>query len=142
VNMSPALKAHYYPRDDMRRAAQWLSDNTSAGDVVLTGVPNLAEYDAHIDYFYMALDDERYDTYACADGRTERWSNLQLLYGDESLHPLLASGRRVFLVMYADAASSFESRNRGRLAMRPVWESPFGGSSIMLIAGAREATEL
>jgi hypothetical protein len=141
VDMSLALKAHYYPRDDMRRAAQWLSQNTSSGDVVLTGIPNLAEYDARIDYFYMTLDDERYDTYACADGKTERWSNLQLLYGEEALQPLLHSGGRVFLAMYSDFAAGFESRNRARLTMTPVWNSPFGGSVIMTIASRREATE-
>jgi hypothetical protein len=44
----------------------------------------------------------RYEAYACPGGLTERWTHKRLLYGTQSIDPVLQPGRRMFFVLYPD----------------------------------------
>jgi hypothetical protein len=103
VDMPRHRAEHYYPRNDMRGAGQWLDAHVRPGDVVIAGIPSLDEYYAHIDYFYLDEKDPRYETYVCRDERTERWTSRPVLYTVDALAPIVASGRRVFASLYTDA---------------------------------------
>jgi Dolichyl-phosphate-mannose-protein mannosyltransferase len=134
LDASPAVAAHYYPRSDMRLVGEWLAANTQPGDVVITGIPNLDQYYDRFDYFFLAGDDARYDSYVCRDGRTDRWTNHRLLYTDDALAPIVASGRRVYasLYSYAEKGLQADAQARGWLVTR-VWTSAEEGSDVLLI---------
>jgi hypothetical protein len=102
IAMRSARADHYYPRNDMRGIGAWLRQNVRPGDVVLSGIPSLDQYYPAFDYFYLEEDDNRQDAYVCADGRTERWTNHPLLQSLAPLLPTLASGHRVYAIVYQD----------------------------------------
>jgi hypothetical protein len=134
IGMSAAQAAHYYPRNDVRGAARWLAEHAQPGDVVISGIPSLDQYDHRLDYFYLDEADDRYEAYVCPDNRTERWSNLPVLYTGEALKPIVASGRPVFAVLYA----STEERLRAYAATAGwsvvrVWRTEFGTSDVVRI---------
>jgi hypothetical protein len=134
VGMSAARVAHYYPHSDMRGAAQWLAAHARPGDVVITGIPTLDQYDHRIDYFYLDLSDNRYETYVCPDNRTERWSNLPVLYTGEALRPIVTSGQRVFATLYEPTEERVANyaRKAGWSVTR-VWSAEFGNADVVLI---------
>jgi hypothetical protein len=135
LDVSPAVAAHYYPRSDMRSVGEWLAANTRPGDVVITGIPNLDQYYSRFDYFYLDRDDARYDTYVCRDGHTDRWTNHPLLYTDDALAPIVASGRRVYASLYPYAEKSLQADARARgWSVTRVWTSDRDGSDVLLIA--------
>jgi hypothetical protein len=102
LGMSPARGDHYFPRNDMRGVAEWLAAHVQPGDVVVSGIPNLDEYYGGFQYFYLDDEDNRYDAYVCADGRTERWTNHPALFKMDALSPAVGSGRHVYATVYLD----------------------------------------
>jgi hypothetical protein len=134
IGMSPAVAAHYYPRSDIRMVGEWLAANTAPGDVVITGIPNLDQYYDRFDYFFLDADDARYDSYVCRDGHTDRWTNHRLLYTDDALAPIVASGRRVYASLYSYAEQSLQADARARgWSVTRVWTSAEDGSDVLLI---------
>jgi hypothetical protein len=133
--MSPARVAHYYPRNDMRGAAEWLAREVKADDVVVTGIPNLDAYYHRIDYFFLNESDSRYETYVCADGRTDRWTNRPVLYTLEALRPLVGSGRRVYAVLYWTDEQRLRkyAASAGWSVSRP-WKADFATADVLLVA--------
>lgn len=133
LDVSPAVAAHYYPRSDMRIVGEWLAANTRPGDVVITGIPNLDPYYGRFDYFFLDADDPRFEAYVCRDGHTDRWTNHRLLYTDDALAPLVASGHRVYANLYPYAETSLRSdaQARGWSVVR-VWTAE-EGSNVLLI---------
>ncbi len=140
VGMSRANAAHYYPRDDVRSLAQWFIAHVQPDDIVITGIASLDEYYDNFDYFFLDKEDSRYEAYVCRDGRTERWSNHPLLYGEEALSAVIASGRRVFASVYPDA-----QRRLGAAAQRHDWSvtrvftTKYGNDGVLLIAAKSES---
>jgi hypothetical protein len=134
VGVSPAVAAHYYPRSDMRLVGEWLAANTGPGDVVITGIPNLDQYYGRFDYFFLDADDARYDGYVCRDGHTDRWTNHRLLYTDDALASIVASGRRVYASLYSYAEQSLQADAQARgWSVTRVWTSAEEGSDVLLI---------
>jgi hypothetical protein len=141
VGMSPVKAAHYYPRDDMRGLAEWLAAHVRPGDIVITGIPSLDEYDDSFDYFFLDKQDNRYEAYVCGDGRTERWSNHPLLYKEEALNEVVASGRRVFASVYRDAETRlFAAAQRNHWSISRVWTTKYGNEDVLLIVAKSQAT--
>jgi hypothetical protein len=134
LDVSPAVAAHYYPRSDMRLVGAWLAANIEPGDVVITGIPNLDQYYDRFDYFFLDEDDARYDSYVCRDGRTDRWTNHRLLYTDDALASIVASGRRVYASLYSYAEKSLQAGAEARgWSVTRVWTSAEEGSDVLLI---------
>jgi hypothetical protein len=102
IGMSSARADHYYPRNDLRSVAEWLAAHVQPGDVVFSGIPNLDQYYAGFDYFYLDGEDNRLDAYVCPDGRTERWTNHPVLYDADALKSAVDSGHRVYGTVYSD----------------------------------------
>jgi uncharacterized membrane protein YhaH (DUF805 family) len=100
VGMSEAQATHYYPRNDARRVATWLHENLKPGDIVVSGIPNVDQYFPGANYFFLDQQDDRYTSYACNRGTIERWSSLPLLYTTDALAKQVATGRRIFLILY------------------------------------------
>ena len=134
VGMSRVLMDHYYPRNEIRGVADWLGGEVRGNDLVITGIPSLDEYYRHIDYFYLDQGDSRYETYVCADERTDRWTNHRVLYTAASLEPLVATGRRVYLSVYANSERMLRQHAQAAgWSVRRVWSAPYGTASVLLI---------
>lgn len=135
--MKPALAAHYYPRDDMRAVGDWLAAHVRPGDVVITGIPTLDQYYGGVDYFFLAADDPRYESYLCPDGRRERWTGHPVLYTMDALGSMISSGRRVFATVYADSEEDLlaAARSHGWYSRR-AWTTENGNTHVLLIAAA------
>jgi len=134
VGMTPVRASHYYPRNDVRSIAAFLENHVAPDDLVVSGVPNLDPYAGRVDYFYFAEGDERYESYVCPDGRTERWSNHPVLYTDRALAPLLTPGRKVFVSLYRDQEQALIDGARLRnWSVKRVFESPYDGAHVLLI---------
>jgi hypothetical protein len=95
---------HYYARNDLRSVAVWLAAHVRSGDVVISGIPSLDQYDHGFDFFYLDDEDERYDAYVCPDGRTERWTNHRIVFKLETLSPAVTAGHPVYATVYSDVA--------------------------------------
>ncbi len=135
VGMSATRADHYYPRNDMRGVAQWLATEVRPGDVVITGIPNLDEYFPHIDYFFLDEKDTRYETYVCANGATERWTNHPVLYRLSALNPIVASGHRVFATLYrVDEERVKRYAATAGWSVTRAWTGAYAKSDVLLIA--------
>jgi hypothetical protein len=99
IDMKPEVAAHYYARSDVRAAAQWLAQNTSESDTVISSYQSLEFYYPHVDYFYMESTDRRFSGWSCRGGTVERWGNTPLLYTIPSLQAQFTTGKRVFYVL-------------------------------------------
>jgi hypothetical protein len=142
TGMSAVLAAHYYPRNDMRSAGEWLAAHVAAGDVVITGIPNLDEYYDRFDYFYLDSEDRRYEAYVCRDGRTDRWTNHPLLFPEDRLKPIVGSGHRVFASVYADTERRLRALAEAQgWSIERVWQSNYGDNDLLLIAARGRAQE-
>jgi hypothetical protein len=134
VGMSPANAAHYYPRDDIRAVAQWFVAHVRPNDIVITGIASLDEYYGNFDYFYLDKEDGRYEAYVCRDGRTDRWSNHPLLYSEDALSAVIASGRRVFASVYPDTENRLvAAAQRHDWSVTRVWTTKYGKDDVLLI---------
>ncbi len=102
IGMSAGQQNHYYPRNDIKGTASWLTEHVQSGDLVITSVPSLTAYYSPVDYFYLADNDPRYGIYVCGNGKNERWSNLALAYSSAGLASKVTPERRVFFVNYHD----------------------------------------
>jgi hypothetical protein len=102
VGMSAARADHYYIRNDVRGVAQWLRANVKPEDLVIDGIPNLDPYYHDFEYFYLGLDEDRYDAYICADGKTERWTGHPVLHGVQALKAVIVPGRPAYVTVYHD----------------------------------------
>jgi hypothetical protein len=102
VGMSPVRADHYYIRNDVRGVAQWLRANVKPEDLVIDGIPNLDPYYHDFEYFYLGLDEDRYDAYICADGKTERWTGHPVLHGVQALKAVIVPGRLAYITVYHD----------------------------------------
>jgi hypothetical protein len=137
VGMSAVRAAHYYPRNNMRGTAQWLTAQVRPGDVVITGMPSLDQYYDRIDYFFLNENDSRYEAYVCRDGVTERWTNRPVLYTVEALKPIVASGRRVFISVYrADEERLLNYGPSAGWSVTPAWKAGHGYPEVLLIMKA------
>ncbi len=137
VGMPQHQSEHYYPRNDIRGAAEWLDANVRPGDVVIAGIPSLDQYYRHIDYFFLEADDPRYETYVCRDGHTERWTNLPVLYKVEALKPLIDGKHRIVANVYS--AAERQLRDYALAAgwtVKRVWIADSGTADVLLITGA------
>jgi hypothetical protein len=140
VGMSAVRVAHYYPRNEMRAAADYLAAHVMPGDVVITGVANLDEYYRHIDYFFLDETDNRYETYVCQDGRTDRWTNHPVLYTAEALKPIVNSGHRVYASLYqADEQRLTNYAQSVGWSVTRTWVGVYGRSDLLLIAAQPDA---
>jgi hypothetical protein len=137
VGMPQHQSEHYYPRNDIRGVAEWLDTNVRPGDVVIAGIPSLDQYYRHIDYFFLEVDDPRYETYVCRDGHTERWTNLPVLYTVEALKPLIEAKHRVLANVYSAAERKLRdyAQAAGWTVTR-VWIADSGTANVLLITGA------
>jgi hypothetical protein len=135
IGMSAVLAAHYYPRNDIRSVGQWLATHVRPGEVVITGIPSLEQYYDGFDYFYLDEEDLRYEAYVCKDGKTERWTNHPVLYGERALKPIVASGRRVYASLYEDDEDrlSAVAQSEG-WSVRRVRTAAYGQTDVLLIA--------
>jgi hypothetical protein len=137
VGMSAVRAAHYYPRDDMRSVGQWLATHVRPGEVVITGIPSLEQYYGRFDYFYLGEEDQRYEAYVCQDGKTERWTNHPVLYGERALQPIVASGRRVYASVYSDVEDRLRAAARSEgWSVTRVWTAAYGQADVLLIAAS------
>ena len=102
LDLSPAVKSHLYSRSDVRALAQWLDKEVRPNDIVVSGIPHLDQYYNGIDYFFLDEQDQRYGAYACNGGTVERWNNLRLLHTTNALEPQIATGNRVFMLLYSN----------------------------------------
>jgi hypothetical protein len=102
VGMSAAKADHYYPRGDTRKLTDWLGEAVTGDDIVISGVPTVPHYFPKVAYSFLDEEDDRYSAYACNRSTVERWTNLPLLSPTDALAPLVASGRRIFVVLYPD----------------------------------------
>jgi hypothetical protein len=133
------LAEHYYPRNDIRGVADYLAAHVHAGDVVITGIPSLDEYYRPIDYFFLADGDERYETFVCQDGRTERWTNRPVLYTAAALRPIVA-GHRVFASVFADTERRLAADGPAQgWSVNRVWRADSGTADVILIQAAPAA---
>jgi hypothetical protein len=140
VGMSAARAAHYYPRNDMRAVGQWLMTHVQSGDVVITGIPNLDQYYDGFNYFFLDKEDGRYEAYVCRDGRTERWTNHPVLYTEDELRPIVASGRRVFASVYSDTEERLRATAQSQgWSVTRVW-TVYGNADVLLIVAKSGAT--
>ena len=139
VGMSATRAAHYYPRNDVGGAADWLAAHVRPGDVVIVGIPNLDPYFGRIDYFYIDGEDERYDAYVCRDGRRDRWTNHPLLHSEEGLTPILASGHRVLAMVYPDTERRLRASARSHgWSVTSAWRTSYDDTQILLIEASGE----
>jgi hypothetical protein len=137
IGMSPARAAHYYPRSDVRGTGGWLAAHLRAGDLNVTGIPTLAQYGPRLDYFFFEHGDERYESYVCADGHTDRWTDHPVLYGEESLATLVHSGRPVYLTVYPDVEARLRAATAAQgWSITPVFTSSNDASHVLLLAPA------
>ncbi len=135
AGMSPALAAHYYPRDDIRAVGEWLASHRQRDALVVADIPSLAQYYPHFDYFFLEDHDPRYEAYVCKNGTTERWTNHPVLYGMRSLEPLVASGRPIYASLYADDETRLRAAAAAEgWAVTSVWRSAQGNTDVLLIA--------
>jgi hypothetical protein len=134
IGMSVARASHYYPRNDMRGVAEWLTKHVEPGDVVVGGIPNLDQYYPDFTYFYVDEQDDRYDAYICPDRRHERWTNHPLLYGPAQLKPIVASQRRVYVNVYPDTAERLtQAAAVEGWTITRVWTALDGKTDVLLI---------
>jgi len=134
VGMPAQWADHFYPRNDIGGAAQWLTAHVRPGDLVVTGVPSLDEYYAPIDYFFLDATDNRYEAYVCPDGRTERWTNRPVLYTADALKPLLAAHHRIYLSVFGYAEKGLKSAAAAAgWSFRRVWTADSRTASVVLI---------
>jgi hypothetical protein len=137
VGMSALRAAHYYPRDDIRSVGQWLASHVRPGEVVITGIPSLEQYYDRFDYFFLGEEDQRYEAYVCQDGRTERWTNHPVLYGERALKPIVASGRRVYASVYPEVEDRLRAAARSEgWSVTRVWTAAYGQGDVLLIAAS------
>jgi len=99
IGMKPSLANHYYKRADVRAVAQWLMQNTTDEDIVISSLQGLDFYYPRIDYFYMDSSDRRFTGWTCRGGTVERWGNTPLLYSIVALQGQIDIGKRVFYVI-------------------------------------------
>jgi phosphoketolase len=119
----------------MRAVAQWLAAQARPGDVVITGIPNLDEYDPHIDYFFLDEKDSRYESYVCPDGVTERWTNHPVLYTLNALNPIVAGKHRVFAILYrVDEERVQRHAAAAGWSVTNSWTGSYAKSDVLLIA--------
>ncbi len=137
VGMPRHRAEHYYPRNDVRGAAEWLDAHVQPGDAVITGIPSLDQYYAHIDYSFLDVGDARYETYVCSDGKTERWTNRPVIYTLAALVPVVAAKHRVFATVFAVAEQSIMgyAATAGWSVTR-VWTADSGTADVLLITAA------
>lgn len=112
VGMPEPRASHYYPRADFRTLSDWLRDNVTPDDVVLSGISALGQYYKELDYIYLPEGDSLYPQYACSRGTIARWNNLPLIYGMEALTSVATPGARVFIVQYQSRQDAFISLAR------------------------------
>jgi Dolichyl-phosphate-mannose-protein mannosyltransferase len=135
VGMSEVRAAHYYPRNDMRGVGQWLATHVRPGEVVITGIPSLEQYYGRFDYFFLGEEDLRYEAYVCQDGKTERWTNHPVLYGERALEPIVAAGRRVYVSVYPDVEDRLRAVAQSEgWSVRRVPAAGYGQTDVLLIA--------
>jgi hypothetical protein len=141
LGMSPARADHYYPRNDMRGVAEWLSAHVQSGDIVVSGIPNLDEYYGAFDYFYLDEEDNRYDAYVCGDGRTERWTNHPVLYTANALNSVVDSGHRLYGSVYTDVEERLrrDAQAHGWSVTR-VYTAADGKTGVVSIMGGVQAS--
>jgi hypothetical protein len=133
VGMKPALIDHYYPHNDTRSAAHWLTQHAGPTDLVVSGIPSLDSYYDRTDFAFLDEQDERYEAYACAAGTRDRWSNKPLLSSTDQFGSQVQSGRRVFLVMYPSLAQRVMSQAEARRwDYRMAWSSIDGGVRVLV----------
>jgi hypothetical protein len=134
IGLGPAVASHYYPRDNIRAVADWLAGRVGADDIVVSGVPHLSQYFPGVDYFFLDAADPRYSAYACDGGATERWNNLPLLFRTDALAGIVATGARIFVVVYADRQERLlgEAEARG-WPVRVVELSAPGTRSLLIL---------
>jgi Dolichyl-phosphate-mannose-protein mannosyltransferase len=134
VGMPAHRREHYYPRNDIRGAGLWLATQVRPGDAVITGIPSLDEYYAHIDYFFLDEGDARYEAYVCPDDRTERWTNLPVLYSRAALKPIVAANRRVFASVFVSAERwLYDYAAEAGWSVTRVWTADSGTAAVLLI---------
>ncbi len=141
LGMSSARTDHYYPRNDMRGVAAWLAAHVQAGDIVVSGIPNLDEYYGGFDYFYLDEEDNRYDAYMCGNGRTERWTNHPVLYTINALNSVVGTGHRLYGSVYADVEERLrrDAPARGWSVTR-VYTAADGKTDVVSIMGGAQAS--
>jgi hypothetical protein len=104
---------------------------------VITGIPSLEQYYGRFDYFFLGEEDERYEAYVCQDGKTERWTNHPVLYGERALRQIVAPGRRVYASVYPDVADRLRAAARSEgWSVTRVWKSANGQADVLLIAAS------
>jgi hypothetical protein len=136
LGMRPARADHYYPRNDMRGVAGWLAAHVQTGDVVVSGIPNLDQYDPGFDYFYLDEQDNRYDAYVCADGRTERWTNHPVIFNLKTLEPAAVSGHRLYATVYPDVGERLQQEARALgWTVTQVYLAQDGKTAVLSIRG-------
>ncbi len=135
VGMSAVRAAHYYPRDDIRSVGQWLAAHVRPREVVITGIPSLEQYYGGFDYFYLDKEDQRYEAYVCQDGKTERWTDHPVLFGERALNTIVASGRRVYAILYTDDEERLwaVAQSEG-WSVRRVRTAGYGPTDVLLVA--------
>jgi hypothetical protein len=125
----------YYSRSDFRSVAQWLTAHVHNGDIVMSGIPNVDQYYPRTDFFFLDENDARYETYACSDGRTERWTNRPLLYSTEAMRPQVATGRRIFVILYPGWTETVLAEAQAHGWQHELaWSLPDGGVQILLLS--------
>jgi hypothetical protein len=134
IGMAPTIADHYYYRSDTPGAAKWLALHVHQNDIVLNSVPNVDEYYHRVDYFFLDAGDPRYETYACHGGTEDRWTQRPLLYTMDALRANVATGHRLFLIIYPSQTKTVltEAKVRGWSAAL-AWVSVDGGINVIVL---------
>ena len=100
IGMPGRLVGHYHPRSDVRSAANWLQAHALPGrDLVINSYPGVDFYYRKSDFYFLAEEDPRFESYSCRRGTVQRWSNLPLIYSYDALLAKAAGGRRIWMVL-------------------------------------------
>jgi uncharacterized membrane protein YhaH (DUF805 family) len=139
LGLRPALRSHYYPRADVRGAADWLTERVRPGDIVISGIPNLDAYYAHVDYFFLDREDPRFRAYACENSTLERWTNRPLLRDIDALDVKAARNQQVFVVALPAPAKRLGSEVVQRTwQLKPLWTSVDGQINVLVLTRNRQ----
>jgi hypothetical protein len=135
LGMRAARADHYYPLNDVRSVGTWLISHVHPGDMVVNGIPNLDEYYAGVDYFFLDQEDNRIDAYVCGDGRTERWTNHRLIYSVDGLGSVLNRGQRVYATVYEDVEERLRRASQSQeWTITRVYTAMDGKTGVLSIA--------
>jgi hypothetical protein len=105
------MSRHYYPRFDFASPAEYVNEHRAANDQVITSSVIVAEYLSDTGFVFLDRRDKRYKGQVCADGQSEKWTNLPLLSDPSQVEVAIRSAYpdRAWLVVDRSTSRRFLS---------------------------------